>query len=190
MDFDTAFLLKLKKGNKKVFEALFLSTYESLCDYSVSITNSKEDAEGAVQDVFASIWQFRSTLDTTVNIKAFLYKSVKNRSLDICRHKDVRQKYQDQIKALYQSAEPGDTNTTVRLIKRVREEVENLPEGAKIVYLLHRRDGLTYNEIAQVLGISVKTVESRMTKALKMLRTNLEKEMDLKLLPLLAIFLP
>ena len=190
MEFDDSFLLKLKKGNKKAFEALFLSTYESLCDYSVSITQSKEDSEGAVQDVFASIWQTRAELDLTMNIKAFLYKSVKNRSLDICRRKDVRQKYQEQIKTLYQRAVPGDTSTTVHLIKKVRQEVEKLPENARIVYLLHRRDGLTYNEIAQVLDISVKTVESRMTKALKQLRTKLENETDLKLLPLLAIIFP
>lgn len=190
MEFDKAFLLKLKKGNKKAFESLFLSTYESLCEFSFIVLKSKEDAEGAVQDVFANVWQTRSELDVSMNIKSYLYRSVKNRSLDICKHKDVREKYQEQIKQLYQSAQPGDTESTVRLIRKVRAEVENLPEDAKMVYLLHRRDGLTYKEIAQVLDISVKTVESRMTKALKQLRSKLEHEVDLKMLPLLAIFLP
>jgi RNA polymerase sigma-70 factor, ECF subfamily len=178
---------ELKKGNKKSFEKLFLNTYESLCEYSASITKSAEDAEGAVQDVFASIWQNRLTLEDDVNIKAFLFKSVRNRSLDIVQHKGIRQKYQDTVLTLYQSASKGSDLLTSTLIKRVREEVENLPEKSKVVYLLHRRDGLTYAEIADVLGISKKTVESRMTKALKILRERLENEQDLRMLPLLAI---
>jgi RNA polymerase sigma-70 factor (family 1) len=187
MNYDEAFIAKLKKGNRKSFEKLFLNTYESLCEYSASITQSTEDAEGAVQDVFATLWQNRSTLDKDVNIRAFLFKSVKNRSLDIVQHKGIRQKYQDTVSSLYETVSKSPDVSTSYLIKRVKEEVENLPEKCREVYLLHRRDGLTYSEISEVLGIPKKTVESRMTKALKTLRERLEKERDLNLLPLLAI---
>ena len=189
MEFDEAFIAKLRKGNRKGFEKLFLNTYESLCEYSASITRSKEDAEGAVQDVFAALWQNRMDIASDTNIRAYLFKSVKNRSIDIIQHKGLQQKFQEHITAMYQKSVHDETISTVHLIKRVREEVDNLPEKSKTVYLLHRRDGLTYSEISQVLGITVKAVESRMTKALRILREKLQTEKDLNLLPLLAIFL-
>jgi len=188
MQFDIVFIRKLKSGNKKSFESLFLNTYQPLCDYALSITQCIEDAEGAVQDVFAALWTCRTTLDQGVNIKAYLFKSVKNRSLDVVQHKDIRRKYEDQMAAIFHDTpKSGSDESTSRLIKRVREEVENLPERCKIVYLLHRRDGLTYAEIAHVLEISVKAVEARMSKALKILRKNLENETKLSMLPLLAV---
>ena len=188
MHFDTLFIKKLKSGNKKSFENLFLNTYQPLCDYALSITKCIEDAEGAVQDVFTALWTCRTTLDLNMNIKAYLFKSVKNRSLDILQHKGIRRKYEDQLTDIFDVTSKNDSDeSSSRLIKRVREEVENLPEKCKIVYLLHRRDGLTYAEIAQILEISVKAVEARMSKALKILRTNLENETKLNLLPLLAI---
>jgi RNA polymerase sigma-70 factor, ECF subfamily len=187
MQYDEAFIAKLRLGDRKCFEKLFLNTYESLCEYSASITNCPEDAEGAVQDVFTSLWENRLTLDKVINIRAFLFKSVKNRSLDIQQHKKIREKYQDTILAMYKNAALSSDVSTGYLIKRVKEEVEKLPDKCREVYLLHRRDGLTYTEIAEVLAIPKKTVESRMTKALKTLRERLKNENDLKLIPLLAI---
>lgn len=166
---------------------LFLTCYQSLCDYSASITKSKEDAEGVVQDVFAALWQNRESLEENVNIKAFLFVSAKNRSLDILQHKTTRIKFRDQIASLYQPERSEDPHTTSKIIKRVSEEVENLPEKCKTVYLLHRRDGLSYSEIAQVIGISKKGVEARMTKALKILRQRLQNEKERNLIPFLAI---
>jgi RNA polymerase sigma-70 factor, ECF subfamily len=187
MQFDAKFIQKLKKGDKKCFERLFLSNYESLCEYSISITGSKEDSEGAVQDVFAGLWQNRFSIEDDTNIRAYLFKSAKNRSLDIIQHRDIRQKYQKVLTAMYQNTAENSPETTSRLIQRVRQEVENLPEKSKIVYLLHRRDGLSYAEIAEILDISVKAVEARMTKALKILRARLENETDLNLIPFLAL---
>ncbi len=187
MKYDSAFIQKLKKGNKKSFEGLFLNTYESLCDYSASITNSKEDAEGIVQDIFASLWTNRHSLDISVNIKAYLFKSAKNRALDIIQHKEIRKKYQDHLTSMYQTSLNNESVSASHIIRRVTEEVEKLPEKCKVVYLLHRRDGLTYSEIAVVLEISKKAVEARMTKALKTLRERLQKEKNLNIIPYLAI---
>jgi RNA polymerase sigma-70 factor, ECF subfamily len=187
MQFDAKFIKKLKSGDKKCFERLFLSNYESLCEYSISITGSKEDSEGAVQDIFATLWQNRLLIADDTNIRAYLFKSAKNRSLDIIQHRDIRQKYQKVLTSMYQSNAENNPDKTSKLIQRVRQEVESLPEKSKVVYLLHRRDGLTYTEIADVLDISVKAVEARMTKALKILRARLEDETDLTLIPFLAI---
>lgn len=184
------FVNKLKQGNKKSFEELFLKTYASLCEYSMSITSSKEAAEGAVQDVFAALWQKKEQLDDDVNIKAYLFRSVKNRSLDIVQYEQIRKKHQTEVVDMYRqySEEDGDATPSATLIKRVHEEVEKLPEKSKVVYLLHRRDGLTYTEIALVLDISVKAVEARMSKALELLRHRLSRVVDLYLLSILLIF--
>lgn len=191
MNYDSDFVLKLKKGNKRCFESLFLDTYESLCEYSASILTSKELAEHAVQDVFESLWQLRKNLDPDMKVKPYLFQSVRNRSLDIVMKEGLKQKYQKEVLAMYNenlnSSINDETNST--LIRRVHEEIQNLPEKNREVYLLHRRDGLTYVEIAEVLGLSVKAVEARMSKALKILRMRLDKEKNNHhLLPLLAIF--
>lgn len=187
MMFDDNFIGKLRKGDRKSFEKLFLNTYESLCEYSASITKSAEDAEGVVQDIFAILWHNRSVLDTDVNIRAYLFRAVKNRSLDVVQHHGIRQKYHSQMIVLATNNSSAEECSNSHLLRRVREEVRNLPEKNRTVYLLHRRDGLTYAEIATVLDISVKTVEARMSRALKQLRSRLENEKDLHLLPLLAI---
>ena len=187
MKLDSVFLAKLKEGHKKSFEMLFLHMYTSLCSFSAGITGSKEDAEEVVQDVFAALWQNRTALAQDVNIKAYLFKSVKNGSLDVLKHHEVRKKYQKQLSAIYLNA-PAEAIHSNYIIKRVTEEVEKLPEKNKTVYLLHRRDGLTYSEIAQVIEISKKAVEARMSKALIILRESLKKEKKLYALPLLALF--
>jgi len=190
MCFDEKFIQKLKRGDKKSFERLFLSTYESLCEYSVTITSSKEVSEGAVQDVFESVWNSKEAIDENINIRAYLFRSVKNRSLDLVQHQNIRNKYNLEVNEMYSdNSNPGKgSSPEAKLINRVRQEVEKLPQKSKEVYLLHRRDGLTYAEISEVLGISIKAVEARMTKALKLLRERLVNEKDLNLLPLLAIF--
>jgi RNA polymerase sigma-70 factor (family 1) len=187
MQFDIAFIKKLKTGNKKSFEQLFLNTYESLCEYSASITGCPYDSEEVVQDVFSKVWLNRGQLNESVNIKAYLFKSVKNQSLDLVQKNSTRRKYHDQMIEMKKNMPEYNPDPKVQLIQRVREEIENLPEKCREIYLLHRRDGLTYAEIAKVLDISVKTVEARMTKTLKILRSRLQDENDLYLLPLLAI---
>lgn len=186
MNFDSVFIANLKKGNKKSFETLFLHTYIPLCSFAAGITGSKEDAEEVVQDVFAALWQNRMKLAKDLNIKAYLFKSVKNGSLDIVKHQEVRRKYQEQLSAIYLNS-PDEVIHSTYIIKRVTEEVEKLPEKNKMVYLLHRRDGLTYSEIAQILDISKKAVEARMSKALTILRDCLKKEKSLYPLALLAL---
>jgi RNA polymerase sigma-70 factor, ECF subfamily len=192
MNFESEFIKKLKNGDKKSFEELFLELYTSLCEYSTSITKSKMTSEEVVQDVFTALWQKRKLLDLDVNIKAYLFRSVKNRSLDIEQQEQIRNKYQDEISNMYAKATVlAEINADqAKLIKRVHEEVDKLPEKSQIVYLLHRRDGLTYSEISNVLEISVKAVEARMTKALKILRDRLIKEWnDYILSPLLILIL-
>ncbi|MCC5942420.1 MAG: RNA polymerase sigma-70 factor [Balneolaceae bacterium] len=185
---------KLKSGDQKRFKNLFMDNYASLCEYSARITGSKEAAEGVVQDVFASLWESRMKLDDKTKIKAFLFHSVKNRSLDIVQYEQIRRKHKQEIIHLYKEYKEGggDSTRESRLMIRVHEEVERLPEKCKEAWLLHRKEGLTHPEIAQILEITVKAVEARMAKALKILRENLSNEIDIDIhptiFPLLLIF--
>lgn len=186
MNLDSAFIAKLKAGNKKSFEALFLHMYVPLCTFAAGFTGSKEDAEEVVQDLFASLWQNRLQLPENLNVRAYLFTSAKNGSLDIVKHQEVRRKYHEQLSVFYLNASAEVTYSN-HVMKRVTEEIEKLPERNKIVYLLHRRDGFTYREISQILGISKKAVEARMSKALTILRDSLRKEKSTFILALLIL---
>lgn len=170
-------------GDEDAFENLFLTYYSLLCKFAWRYVRSAHIAEELVQDVFANIWEKKETLDPKGSIKAYLYQSVKNKALDHMRHQEVINKYLSERakmekKMVYQeSIQPEET----AFLKAARQAIEELPERARQVYKLHRKDGLTYSEIAEVMEISPKTVESQMSRALNILRSRLSRY-----LPLLA----
>jgi len=178
MIFDKDFIIRLKKGEQACFETLFLETYASLCEYAVSFTHSAEIAEEAVQETFVSIWESRRSLDVNTNIRAYLFQSVKNRCIDIHRYEQIRVNHLNEISSLYRESEPESDSEYLfsdTFIQEVQKKIEMLPVKFRLVYTLHRSDGLTYREIADALEVSVKTVEYRMSRALEILRAHVDR---------------
>lgn len=173
----------IRNGSEEAFEELFLTYYAPLCTFVWRYVRSDHIAEELVQDVFANIWEKKEMLDPKGTIKAYLYQSVKNNALDYIKHQKVVNQYLDERaqtekRTIHQeSIQPPETE----FVKAARQAVEELPERAREVYKLHRKDGLTYREIAEVMEISPKTVESQMSRALNILRSRLSRY-----LPLLA----
>ena len=170
----------LRRGSEQAFEELFLAFFEPLCGYALGITGNRQASECAVQETFLSLWERCETITDDMNIRAWLFKSVRNRCIDWLRHRALRSRYEED---LITEMEQQHSNTSEQeaqrteeeaLIRKVNREVQRLPDAIRETYLLHRQDGLTYAEISEVLGLPQKTIESRISKALKILRDRIE----------------
>lgn len=165
----------INQGERSAFKRLYKNHFRALCRFCWRYVESKSIAEGIVQEVFADIWDRNKTWGPKTSIKVYLYQSVKNRAIDYLKHKKVERK--NHQRWMRQKENPTvdfkDQRGEKRLEMALQKAVSDLPERSRMVYKLHRKDGLTYKEIADVMEISVKTVESQMTRALKKLREQL-----------------
>jgi RNA polymerase sigma-70 factor (family 1) len=157
------------------FEELLKKYYLQLTRFSWRYVKSKAVAEGIVQDFFADIWENGEEMNIQGTIKTYFYRAVRNKSLNHIKHQEVKDKYDPLWMEQKESPklEFRDEKREQQIKQAIEEAIESLPERGKMVYKLHRFDGLTYEEIAEVMDISVKTVESQMSRSLKMLREKL-----------------
>lgn len=171
----------IRKGDEYAFKKLFLRYYDPLCNFAWRFTRSKSISEDIVQDLFSDLWNLRKSLDPQQSISVYLYQAVKNKALDHIDHQKVVRRHQSNVaqtdKNVVQMQERIHTQEEEKFIKAVRQAIDDLPQRAQQVYILHREDGLTYREIAEVMDISIKTVESQMSRALDLLRARLRKHL-------------
>lgn len=169
---------EIQEGNVRAFKNLMRDYYRELIDFAYHYVNSSHMAKDVVQDVFANIWEGRSRWAPNRSLKMYLYQSVKNEALKLLRDRRTERKYiesylQDKDEPKISPQKGDDDNQEFK--QAVQQAIQSLPERARMTYQLHRRDGLTYKEIAQVMKVSHKTVESQMSRALRLLRDRLSK---------------
>jgi RNA polymerase sigma-70 factor (family 1) len=161
-------------GDEAAFEQLFRQFHPSLCRYAFTILKDTEAAEEVVQDVFLKVWEKRDSLTFTVSVKSYLYRAVHNGCMNLAgkKKKEVRMDEQP-LKIVHQSAAPVEDFQTRELEKAIASALNQLPEQCRKVFELSRFGNMKYKEIADTLGISVKTVENQMGKALRIMREQL-----------------
>ncbi|MCC7246456.1 MAG: RNA polymerase sigma-70 factor [Saprospiraceae bacterium] len=164
----------IRRGDKQAFDAIFRRYYEPLCQYASGLTEGDPDeAEDLVQNAFVKLWERRDTLDIRWSVKAYLYKMVYHAGLNRIRHAQSRDKYH-QFKSLPLNNDfehPADTLPELK--ERLEAALRELPPQCRSVFELSRFEALKYREIADQLEISIKTVESQMGKALRLMRLRL-----------------
>lgn len=170
-------LRKIKRGDIKAFEHVFRSYYGSLCLYAVGITGRVDIAEEIVQDLFYIIWKDRATLNIFHSISAYLYRSVRNRSLQYCKRSGRESGQYDLIidRAENQQNSPMGNIEYEELKNLIDKTLKKMPERRRNIFTMHRFEGKKYQEIADLYSISVKTVEVEMSKALHFLKEEVEK---------------
>jgi RNA polymerase sigma-70 factor (ECF subfamily) len=176
---ETLLIKKIREGDEHAFEIVFLKYYTPLCRFSWKYVHSEVLSEEIVQEVFAQIWEKRLQLDVDGHLRGLLYDATRNKALNYIKHQKIvddyileaRQKMNDNIYSLTSSTDKK-YEEVIRVIDKV---VEELPPKSKRIYKLNREEGLTYREIADYLEISVKTVESQMSRVLKILRVRLSQ---------------
>lgn len=168
---NTTLISGLKKGDPRAYSFMVDTYHNMLCVYAYELINDHDLAKDIVQNVFVSIWRMRTKLKDDFAVKSYLHRSVYNEFLNQSRSKKlVVQLDKKYIDALSQVMEDESEKTMERLIKLVKQEIENLPPKCKRVFLLSRREGLSNVEIAEYLDVSIKSVEAHITKALTTLR--------------------
>lgn len=166
---------RIKEGDEQAFDIVFLKYYNFLCRFAWRYVKSRTIAEELVQELFIWLWENRFSWEPAGSIRSYLYKSVKNRALDHLKHQKVIDNHMNLWKNTEEQVIIDFENLEYEehLKKAIIRAVENLPERGRMVFKLHRYDGLTYNEIAQIMEISVKTVENLMARSFKLLRIEL-----------------
>jgi RNA polymerase sigma-70 factor, ECF subfamily len=175
---DTDIIGRIRKGDVKQFESLFRSSYISLVRYARTMIKDQDTAEEIVQDLFFRIWQDRGKIRIESSLNGYLFRSVHNRCLHNIEHNRVIEKHAEEMSfRLRESPEnPSDILNYKELQAKVASILEKLPERCGKIFYMNRFEGLKYNEIAEKLSVSVKTVEANMGKALKEFRKELTEK--------------
>ncbi|MBL7828859.1 MAG: RNA polymerase sigma-70 factor [Saprospiraceae bacterium] len=166
-------------NDEKSFDAVFRTWYTPLVRYALSFTEGDQDeAEELVQNAFAKLWTQRQQLEFHHSVKAYLYRMVHNQALNRIRSQRIQQRFaQHHARQMAQEYESPKENP--ELMGRIRQVLNSLPEQCRHVFELSRFEELKYREIADQLGISIKTVESHMGKALRIMRNELSEYLAL-----------
>ena len=150
------------------FEDQFKSLYKPLCLFALRYIDQVDDAEDIVQQAFADVWDKNASGEAILNLKSYLYQAVRNRSLSW-----ISQEKRTESTEEFPDVEDETEEERMAISERdarLWEAIDQLPKERKKIFLLSKRDGLKYQEIADELGISIKTVENQIGKALKALR--------------------
>jgi RNA polymerase sigma-70 factor (ECF subfamily) len=167
---------RLRASDEEAFKEIFDVFQESIFRYLYFKCKNVQVAEDLLQEVFYKLWKNRNTLNPSQSIKSYLYTLAENLFLNFCRHEKV---VKNHLQAHHDATESHLVTPEYLLEEEeFRSQLENaialLPDKVREVYMLSRMEDLSYQEIAERQSISIKTVESHMVKALRMLRETLQ----------------
>lgn len=169
---DEALFAQMRLNDSKAFELLFKRHYKPLCRRVNTMLNDEEATEDVVQALFIKIWESRDTLQTPDSVAAYLFTAARNRALNYIKAQSRKSNNEIPLnnhhdEADYRTEEQMDAK---ELQKALYAAIDALPEKRREVFVLSRFEGKSYKEIAEIMQISIKTVEAQMGKALSTLR--------------------
>ena len=171
---ESEWIHSIRSGDEKAFEMLFNFYCQRLINFTRRYVVDIQIAENIVQDVFVHLWHHRANLDSTRSIKSYLFIAVKNEALKEIRHRNVESRSKQKLIDLIEpDINPEKELTTDEMKKKIHQAINELPNKCREIFKMNRFDGLKYTEIAEILNISEKTVETQMGRALKKLRERL-----------------
>lgn len=186
MDANTEDFTLVKNGDVKAYEFIFNKYYERLCNYAGTLLKNKEESEEVVQQVFITIWNKRSTINIETSLHSYLYRAVHNSSLNKLKQEKIKTGHQSALKyeTVVNAESTSESVAKKELERSLYAAVDRLPEQCRLTFQMSRFEGLKYQEIAEELNVSIKTVENQIGKALKFLRGELRE-----FLPLILFYL-
>ncbi|MGQ1889185.1 RNA polymerase sigma factor [Thermophagus sp. OGC60D27] len=159
---------ELSKGNKRVLDEIYLRYHKKIFGFALSYLKNEEDAYDIVQEVFINLWNSRATLKKDSKIESFIFTATKNAVISLFRKRATERKYLEYLGSVVISNNEGTKEVTdfSFLEEQYEALISKLPEKRKEIFILSRKKGLNNKDIARQLGISEKTVENQLTKAL------------------------
>lgn len=164
--------------SREVFDAIFQRFYAPLARYAHRITGDTASAADVIQDVFLKLWQERRRLAVKTSLQAMLYTMVRNRALKAIRRRKWIATDITAEEALEDAGYESDYDTTIdaeAVQRQLFEWIRELPDRRREAFMLSRYHGLRHNEIADIMGLSQRTVDTHILLALRTLRRRLDE---------------
>lgn len=173
---DKLVVIAFQQGDFKVFETVFKENYSSMVRAARRILIDIEPAEEVIQDLFVKLWEKRDSLVINTSLPAYLHKAITNHAINYYKFQKKTVRFQDYIGFEvddYQSVAADESMLHNDLDKKVNALMKSLPEKRRMIFEMSRFEGMKNWQIAQQLGVSLKTVEYHMSAALDFMRTKL-----------------
>ncbi|MBW6535652.1 MAG: RNA polymerase sigma-70 factor [Mariniphaga sp.] len=164
--------MKVDSGAKGWFGEVFHQNYEYILNYLYYLSGDAALAEDLVQDVFLQLWEKRSDVKEET-LRSFLFAIARNSFLKNKRRQKYDLKFRSDYLVKIENESPDYILEMKEFDARLQKAIAGLPEKSRVIFLMHRLDEMTYSEIAENLGVSIKAIEKQMSKALKVLRKEL-----------------
>jgi RNA polymerase sigma-70 factor (ECF subfamily) len=175
-------LQSIAGGDQFAFRQVYHCFHKRLFHFALALVKTKEAAEEIVEDVFIRLWNNRITITGINNLKIYLYTATKNTALNYLSKKareSVTEPFDNIDIELSETAiSPEEILITAEIYKNIRNAVEALPPRCKMIFKLIREDGLRYKEVAEILNISVNTIDAQMAIAVKRIAEAVRKDLE------------
>lgn len=159
-----------RSDDQRAYKELFTTLYPALFRFSLEIVKSRQSAEEIISDVFMKIWERRKSLEEIVNLPVYCFVAAKNRSINELEKQKRQATCNIEEAGRYASnpsVNPEQMMISEEMLQRIYAVVESLPSRCKLAFKLVKENGFSYRETAEILHVSVKTVENQLAIALK-----------------------
>ena len=163
-------------GDTRAFRQIFDALFSNLTKFSFSFVHSKEAATEIVDELFVQLWVKRDDIMKINDLRVYLYTATKNASLNYISKKAKQielEPYENLQVQMTDVVSPEQIMITKEILQKIKEAIDSLPPRCKLIFKFVREDGLSYSEVAEILGLSIKTIDSQMVIAVARIRAKL-----------------
>ena len=163
-------------GDTRAFRQIFDALFSNLTKFSFSFVHSKEAATEIVDELFVQLWVKRADIMKINDLRVYLYTATKNASLNYISKKAKQietEPYENLQVQMTDLVSPEQIMITKEMLQKIKEVIDSLPPRCKLIFKFVREDGLSYSEVAEILGLSIKTIDSQMVIAVSRIRAKL-----------------
>ena len=163
-------------GDTRAFRQIFDALFSNLTKFSFSFVHSKEAATEIVDELFVQLWVKRADIMKINDLRVYLYTATKNASLNYISKKAKQielEPYENLQVQMTDVVSPEQIMITKEILQKIKEAIDSLPPRCKLIFKFVREDGLSYSEVAEILGLSIKTIDAQMVIAVSRIRAKL-----------------